>query len=79
MLQQAVEPGVSLVSVFKELGVGVGFGFVCMWFYRTDILRREQAMSLLLQECLAVIKENTRIIAEHTSMIKAYMEEEDAE
>lgn len=70
-------PDTTIVSIFKDLGVGVGFGLVCMLFYRKDILRREQEITSLLQECFAVIRENTKIIAEHTAMIKAYMESEE--
>lgn len=65
------------VSFIERFGLGAGIAMVCMWFYRKDILQRDQERIELLKECFNVIKENTKIIAEHTAMIKAYMEGED--
>ncbi len=81
MLQaaQAVPPDAltSLVNAFKELGVGVGFGIVCMWFYRKDVMQREAETAMLLRECMDVIKNNSAIIAEHTVLLRAYFEQEE--
>lgn len=67
-----------LVSIIERFGLGMGIALVCMWFYRKDVLQRDQERAELLKECFTVIKENTKIIAEHTAMIKDYMEGEDS-
>lgn len=64
----------TFVTIVERLGTGVGFGLVCMYFYRNDILSREAQTAALLQECIAVIRNNSSIIAKHTSLLKMYME-----
>jgi len=66
------------ISLIERFGLGIGIALVCMYFYRKDVLQRDQERAELLKECFTVIKENTKIIAEHTAMIKAYMEGEDS-
>ncbi len=82
MLQaaQAAPPDAmsALLAAFRELGVGVGFGLVCMWFYRKDVMRRESETALLLRECMDVLKNNSAIISEHTALLKAYFEQEES-
>lgn len=67
----------TFVTLVERLGTGVGFGLVCMYFYRKDILARESQNATLLQECIAVIRNNSAIIAEHTSLLGRYIKDQD--
>lgn len=76
-MQGAMTETSIVVSLIERFGLGMGIALVCMYFYRKDVLQRDQERVELLKECFTVIKENTKIIAEHTAMIKPYMEGEE--